>query len=104
MANYKLVEKPSHCWLVEAWRVGADFKLHPLIHTFNSRKNTTTCGGRSERENRLEASHYGFGKARISRQIAAGRWQLNGTLGLNLYSHTISEQPNEKGSVLLSLE
>ncbi|MGB6279107.1 MAG: hypothetical protein WBG91_02710, partial [Syntrophobacteria bacterium] len=66
-------------------REGADWRLHPLIHTFGSRKNTTTCGGKSERENRLEASHYGFGKARISRQIAAGRWQLKGTQGLNFW-------------------
>ncbi len=30
-------------------RVGADCGLHPLIHTFGSRKDTTTCGGGSER-------------------------------------------------------
>jgi hypothetical protein len=26
-----------------------EFILHPLIHTFGSRKDTTTCGGGSER-------------------------------------------------------
>jgi len=28
---------------------GANWRLHPLIYTFGSRKDTTTCGGGSER-------------------------------------------------------
>jgi hypothetical protein len=28
---------------------GANCRYHPLIHTFGSRKDTTTCGGGSER-------------------------------------------------------
>jgi len=29
--------------------LGADFVLHPLIYTFSSREDTTTCVGGSER-------------------------------------------------------